>query len=142
MSEGKSAGFFPSPSRPYAVSQDHGMGLGGGGTGSPPSAISTPVLLASQAADLSFGCFDRGACTIVGKTATAANKTNVTRVPQTLSFDIFISLKELTRTGAADRSTLLDPAPRVEGKWDTTRFAGVLVGIPTKTQVLATYQSV
>jgi hypothetical protein len=41
------------------------------------------------AATLWLPFFDVGACTTLGKTATAANKTSVTRVPRTLSFDIF-----------------------------------------------------
>lgn len=97
MSEGKSAGFFPFfLSGLYADWFGQGMGLGGGGHGSPPSAISTPVLLNSRPALLRLAFFDVRACT-TGKTATAANKTNVTTVPPTLSFDIFISLKKLAR---------------------------------------------
>src|SRR5690242_9582990 len=95
MSEGKSAGFFPSVVRDlYAAWFGQGTGLGGRGHGSVPSATSTPVLLTPQAAASQFGCFDPRACTTLGKAATAANKTTVTRVPRTLSFDIFISLKE------------------------------------------------
>src|SRR2546430_12138300 len=60
---------FP-PRRP---SDPHGIGLGPG-TGSPPSAISTPVLLHPQAACLRLAFFDVRACTTLGKTATAANK--------------------------------------------------------------------
>jgi hypothetical protein len=59
----------------------------------------------------------------VGKTATAAKKNNVTRVPRTLGFDIFISLKELARILAADTSTFLDPAPRVGGNQAALDFA-------------------
>ena len=117
MSEGKSAGSFPSLIRgSYADWFDQGMGLGGLGHGSVPSAISTPVFLTPQAAASQFGGFAPGACTTWGKTATAASKTNVTSVPRTLSFDIFISLKKLARMGAADASTVLDPAQRVRGK--------------------------
>jgi hypothetical protein len=124
MSKGKSAGFFPSLIRGfYADWFDQGMGLGGGGHGSVPSAISTPVFLAPQVAASQFGCFALGACTTWGKTATAANKTNVTRVPRTLSFDIFISLKKLARMGAADTSTFLDPAPRIGGKLASSNLA-------------------
>jgi len=95
MSEGKSAGFFPSLVRGlYAAGLGHGIGLGPG-TGSPPSATNTPVALNAPAAALRLAFLDDRACTTVGKTATAANKTNVTRVPRTLSFDIFISLKKL-----------------------------------------------
>src|SRR5579859_397970 len=118
------------------------MGLGGGGHGSVPSAISTPVSLNSQVASLRFAFFDPRACTTLGKTATTANKTNVTRVPRTLSLDIFISLKKLARMSAAVASTVLDRVERVAGKWrraDSVRF---LVGIPTKTRSLAMYRSV
>ena len=145
MREGKSAGFFPAPARLYADWVGQGTGFGGRGTGSVPSAISTPVLLNSQAATWRFAFlayFDPRACTTVGKTATAVNKTNVTRVPRTLSLDIFISLKRLARMGAGDASTVLDPVERLAGKWrrvDSVRF---LVGIPTKTPSLAMYQSV
>jgi hypothetical protein len=94
MSEGKSAGFFPSLLRGlYATGFGHGIGLGPG-TGSPPSATNTPVDLNSPAAALRLAFLDERTCTTVGKTATAANKTKVTRVPGTLSFDIFISFKE------------------------------------------------
>src|SRR5690349_1070285 len=108
------------------------MGLGGGGHGSVPSAISTPVSLNSKGAALRFAFFDPGACTTVGKTATAANKTKVTRVPRTLCLDIFISLKKLARMGAADASTVLNPVARVAGKWRRADFVRFLVGIPTK----------
>ena len=142
MSEGKSAGFFPSLQRgPYASCEDRGIGVGTG-TGSPPSATSTPLSLNSRAAALRLAFFDPWACTTLGKTATAANKTKVTRVPRALSLDIFISLKKLARMGAVDASTVLDPVERLAGKWrraDSVRF---LVGIPTKTRSLAMYQSV
>ena len=71
------------------------MGLGPG-TGSPPSAISTPVLLHPQAACLRLAFFDVRACTTLGKTATAANKPNVTSVPQTLVFDILHLLEGIS----------------------------------------------
>lgn len=122
MGEGKSAGFSPSLLRGhYAVCGGLGRGIGLG-NGSDPSATSTPVFMDLQPADSGFACFVVRVCTTVGKTATAANKTNVTRVPRTLSFDIFISLKKLARTGAADTSTILDPAQRVGGKWDSSNF--------------------
>src|SRR5215469_7875587 len=115
MSEGKSAGFLPSFFRgPYTANQGNGIGLGGGGHGSPPSATSTPVFRNSQAVGLWLVFFEARTARL-GKTATVANKTSVASVPRTLSIDIFISLKKLARVGAADASTVLDPAQRVGG---------------------------
>jgi hypothetical protein len=116
MSEGKSAGFFPPLFRGlYAAPLGHGIGLGPG-TGSVPSATSTPVVVDLLAAALQFAFFDDRACTTVGKTATAANKVNVTRVPRTLSFDIFISFKELAMDGCCRHQHLLWPCARVGEK--------------------------
>ena len=121
MSEGKSAGFFPSfLSGLYADWFGRGMGLGGGGHGSVPSAISTLVLLNPQAAALQFGCFAPRACTTWEKTATAASKTNVTRVPRTLSFNIFISLKKLARIGACRYEH--PSRPRAKGRREVSRL--------------------
>jgi len=117
------------------------MGLGPG-TGSPPSAISTPVFLNPQAAGLRLVFFDVRACTTLGKTATATNKPNVASVPQTLVFDILHLLEGISEVGAADTSTVLDPTPRVGGKRGAANFVRSLVGIPTKTRNLAMYQSV
>src|SRR2546430_14814416 len=89
---------FP-PRRP---SDPHGIGLGPG-TGSPPSAISTPVLLHPQAACLRLAFFDVRACTTLGKTATAANKPNVTSVPQTLVFDILHLLEGISEDRSEER---------------------------------------
>jgi hypothetical protein len=109
MSEGKSAGFFPPLFRGlYAAPLGHGIGLGPG-TGSPPSATNTPVDLSSLAAALRLALLDDRACTTVGKTATAANKTKVTRLPRTLSFDIFISFKELAMDGCCRHEHLFRP---------------------------------
>ena len=44
--------------------------------------------------------------------------------------------------GAADTSTLLDPATRVGGNEAAWSGNGFLVGIPTKIPMLAMYQSV
>ena len=142
MSEGKRTASSPLLLRViYAGCLGHGMGIGVG-TGSPPSAASTPVSLSSQAGALRFAFFDIGAWTTLGKTATAAKKPNVTSVPRTLSFDIFISLKKIARTGTANTTTFLDPAPRVGGEGCATNFVRFLVGMLTKSPRLAMYQSV
>ena|SRR5215472_7201752 len=103
--------------------------------------MSTPVSLKSQAVALWLAFFDAGTNARLGKTATAANKTSVTSVPRTLSFDIFISLKKLARMAAGDASTVLDPAPRVGGNQAALDIACFLVGIPTKPRHPAMYQS-
>jgi hypothetical protein len=84
--------------------------------------MTTPMPLNSFVAAFRFGCSDPGACTTLGKTATAVNKTKVTRAPLTLRFDIFISLKKISGDRAADTSTVLDPEPRVGGKLRAANF--------------------
>ena len=52
---------------------------------------------------------DVRACTTLGKTATAAKINNVTRVPRTLGFDIFISLKGINEDGCGQHEHLSRP---------------------------------
>lgn len=120
MSEGKNVSVFPPLLRGvYASCIGQGTGLGGGGTGSVPSAISTPLSLNAQGAAWQLPFFDDRASTTWGKTATAANKTNVTRVPQTLSFDIFHLLEEIGEDGCCRHEHR--SRPRAKGRREARR---------------------